>query len=104
MEKEQGKIEFLTNKKWSIKDFLKPENFIIPMSSQWKTIFDTSILIVIGYSCLTTVYVISFDIEQTPTFKIIDNIVMGFFALDFVFNFFQEYQDKEKQVGVKDHK
>ena len=33
MDIEQGKIEFLTNKRWSIKDFLKPENFIIPMSS-----------------------------------------------------------------------
>ena len=92
------------DKKVSLRDCLKPENFIISMNSQWKAIFDTSILIVIGYSCLTTVLNISFKIQQGPVLKFIDTAVLISFALDFFFNFFQEYQDKETFARVRNHK
>lgn len=58
------------------------------MNSQWKAVFDTSILLVIGYSCFTTVLYISFEIETTAFLKFIDNVVLACFALDFFFNFF----------------
>lgn len=79
------------DKKVTLRECLKAENFIISMSSQWKAVFDTSVLIVIGYSCFTTVLYISFDIKQGPFLVFIDNVVLTCFALDFVFNFFQEY-------------
>ena len=72
----------------SLKDCMKAENFIISMNSQWKAAFDTSILLVIGYSCLTTVLNISFNIETGPFLTFVDNVVLLCFALDFVFNFF----------------
>ena len=83
---------------------MKPENFIISMNSKWKTIFDTSILIVIGYSIFTTVLYISFEIKESEIISIINTMVMISFACDFVFNFFQEYLDQETQRGVKNHK
>lgn len=57
--------------------------------------FDTSILLVIGYTCFTTVFYVSFQQSQNSVIKIIDMGVTLTFAADFVFNFFQEYQDKE---------
>ena len=88
----------------SLKDCMKAENFIISMNSQWKAAFDTSILFVIGYSCLTTVLNISFNITTGPFLTFVDNLVLVCFALDFVFNFFQEYQDKETFARVRNHK
>ena len=76
------------DKKWSLKDSLKAENFIISMNSQWKAVFDTFILFVIGYSCLTTVLNISFNIQTGPFLTFVDNVVLMCFALDFFFNFF----------------
>lgn len=76
------------DKKVSLRDWLKAENFIISMNSQWKAAFDTSILLVIGYSCLTTVLNISFKIQTGPFLTFVDNVVLICFALDFFFNFF----------------
>jgi hypothetical protein len=79
------------DKKVSLRDYLRPENFIIGLDSQWKTIFDTSILLVIGYSCFTTVLYISFEIQTGPFLTFIDHIVLTGFALDFFFQFFMEF-------------
>jgi hypothetical protein len=65
------------------------------MNSQWKAVFDTSILIVIGYSCFTTVLYISFALDESKIILIINTIVMCSFAMDFVFKFFEEYLDQE---------
>lgn len=59
---EKDKVQ-TKEKKMTLRECLKPDNFIISMSSQWKAVFDTSILIVIGYSCFTTVLYISFEIK-----------------------------------------
>lgn len=64
--------------------------------------FDTSILLVIGYSCFTTVFYVSFQQTQQPIMKIIDMLVTITFFCDFVFNFFQEYQDKETFQMIRD--
>lgn len=77
---------------------------IIDIDAGWKAIFDTSILLVIGYSCFTTVFYVSFDSKISPTMKIIDNCVTLAFAMDFIFNFLQEYQDKETMNKIRDHK
>ena len=62
-EEEKSNTRYNKDKKWSLlRDGLKAENFIINMNSQWKAVFDTCILIVIGWSCFTTVLYISFDI------------------------------------------
>jgi hypothetical protein len=87
-EDEEKEKDNSNDRKCSIKELLKAENFIISMESQWKTIFDTAILFVIGYSCFTTVLYISFEIKMIPILIFIDNFVMACFAMDFFFNFF----------------
>jgi hypothetical protein len=77
---------------------------IIDLDAGWKAIFDTSILLVIGYSCFTTVFYVSFDSKISPTMRFVDSCVTFAFAMDFIFNFFQEYQDKETMNKVRDHK
>ena len=53
--------------------------------------FDNLLLIVIGYTCLTTVLFVSFQLEQNSYIIIFDYGVTIAFAADFVFNFFLEY-------------
>ena len=74
-------------KPFSCKDYFRPERLIIDLDAGWKAIFDTSILLVIGYSCFTTVFYVSFDSKISPTMKFIDNCVTLAFAMDFIFNF-----------------
>ena len=88
---------------------IKVDDFIIGSNSEWKSYFDTALLIVIGYTCLTTVFFVSYQTEQSKVMKWIDLFVMVSFAVDFVFNFFLEYQDKEtfqrirapKKIAIK---
>ena len=86
------------------RDYLKAENFIISMNSPWKTVFDTSILLVIGYSVFTSVFFVSFNVQRSRLFRIIDSGVTTVFFIDFFFNFFQEYQDKVTYTKIRDHK
>ena len=79
----------------SLRDLFAIDNFIISQNKEWKIAFDNILLIVIGYTCVTTVLFVSFQQEQSYTFKMIDMGVMFAFGLDFLFNFFQEYLDKE---------
>ena len=53
----------------SVKEFfnqfknIKLDNFIINSNSEWKQYFDTALLFVIGYTCLTTVFFVSYQTE-----------------------------------------
>ena len=51
-----------SKKKFSLKQLLKVDNFIIGLNSEWKSIFDTVLLLVIGYTCITTVFFVSYQI------------------------------------------
>lgn len=53
-----------SKKKFSLKQLLKVDNFIIGLNSEWKSIFDTVLLLVIGYTCITTVFFVSYQIVQ----------------------------------------
>ena len=73
---------------WSMSRFLnlfKLDNFIISLESSWKNVFDTSILLVIAYSCLTTVYFVSFNQPIGPELRVINWGVTIIFACDFFF-------------------
>ena len=77
---------------------------IIPYNSGWKAVFDTSILLVIGYSCFTTVYYVAFNAEYPSTIRKVDYGVTSIFFLDFIFNMMTEYIDKDTYQKVRDHK
>jgi len=65
------------------------------MSNPYKALFDNIILIVIGYTCLTTVLFISFDSQKSEMVNNIDYAVTACFAIDIILNLMMEYQDKE---------
>lgn len=74
------------------------------MDSTWKAVFDTSILVVIGYSCATSVFNVSFDVKTHGFLAILDDVVTFCFALDLIFNCFTEYKDEETFVKIRDIK
>ena len=44
-----------------IRDIFRLDNFIISQNTIWKGVFDTFILLIVGYSCITSVMYISFS-------------------------------------------
>ena len=88
----------------TLKSYLKAENFIISTESTWKNSFDTIVLVLIAYSCITTVFFVCLDVEMNIGMKNFDYVVTVFFALDFLFNFCQEYLDRETFLKVRSHK
>jgi len=44
----------------SLRDLFAIDNFIISQNKEWKIAFDNILLIVIGYTCVTTVLFVSF--------------------------------------------
>ena len=90
-------------KRWQ--DYIKAEMFIIHHDSSWKTFFDTFTLVIVTYSIFTTLYYVSFaPPTRSETMFILDEISLWVFILDFIFNFFVEYQDQETFLMIKDHK
>lgn len=53
---ENSKNKETGSKSKKLRDYLKLDNFIINENSTWKSVFDNSVLIVIGYSCHCTVF------------------------------------------------
>ena len=82
-EREEVKEKAAPKRRRKCKDLIKPDNFIIPMNSGWKAIFDTFVLFVVAYSIFTTSLYVSFDPVIPETFQIIDEIVFYVFSLDF---------------------
>ena len=76
---------------------MKLDNLIVDLNTGWKTAFDTSVLVVIGYSCATTVFQVAYRFEPAngSWMKILDWMVIMCFTLDFVFKFVEEYEDPE---------
>ena len=69
MKENENIVEKKSKEKKSLRDYLKPEYFIISQNAEWKAVFDTFNLIVIGYSCMTTVFFVTFDMKIPLTMK-----------------------------------
>ena len=82
---DEGEVET-----FSIKKYLKAENFIIPHDATWKGILDTAVLIVTAYSCVTAVCYTAykFSPKNNSFFYWIDNCITLLFCLDFFLRFF----------------
>ena len=90
------------SEEFNIRQLFDIRRYIIEQDNTYKTIFDTSILFVIAYSCFTTVYYVSFNQNPNSTLYVVDIVVNVAFLLDFIFNFLTEYKDKETLEWVKD--
>jgi hypothetical protein len=73
------------------------------MDAQWKSVFDSVVLVLTTWSCISMMFIVCFDQKMTKTLQNLDLVVTIFFAIDFVFNFFQEYPDRETFQRVRNH-
>lgn len=80
------------------------QRIIIDMDSSWKSIFDVVILVLVGYSCFTTLYYVAFGVPTNKWHIAWDLLVEYMFYLDFIFSFLQEYYDEESQQRIRDLK
>ena len=63
--------------------------------------FDIIILMLVGYSSVTSMYYVAFTTPSQVWHKALDWIVETFFYVDIVLNFFQEYRDSETYTTVR---
>lgn len=75
-------------------DFL--HKLIIHPDSKWKSIFDVFVLLLVAYSCITSLLNATFQIVQSDAMNAIYWVVESFFYLDFIFSFFQGFRDVEE--------
>jgi hypothetical protein len=80
------------------------ERIIIPHDSQYKAIFEVVILLLVGYSCVTSMLYTAFDPPTNQGIKIFEEIVEYLFMLDLVSNFFHSYVDQDSYEEVRDMK
>ena len=71
------------------------DKLVISSKSPWKSYFDISILLLVGYSCQSTLLYVAFGQPTNPFHLGIDFAVEILFYIDFIFNFFQEFIDKD---------
>ena len=83
------------NKKCFDKMYLHPED-------QFLSIFDIVMLIIIGYSCFTSAYYLTFHMTTSPALLYVEDITYICFGIDITLNFFRVFQDKEG-VWIYDH-
>lgn len=75
---------------------------IISADNQVKQYFDVFVLLLVGYSVITSLYNSAFTPPTSPIINIWDWIVEGFFYSDFFLNFFQAYYDEDDKRLVTD--
>ena len=80
------------------------ERIIISANSKWKAIFDVMILLLVGYSCVMSMFYAAFSTIENPLIMVIDQVIEGFFWMDFIMNFLQSYKHPETYEIVKDLK
>jgi len=80
------------------------EHIIISSNSKWKAIFDVFVLLLVGYSCVTSMYYAAFSNSQTNILANFDLTVEGCFWLDLFLNFLQSYKDPETYEIITDFK
>ena len=64
------------------------DKLIISSKSPWKSYFDIMILLLVGYSCQSTLLYVAFGQPTNPFHLGIDMTVEILFYIDFIFNFF----------------
>ena len=63
------------------------DKIVISMDSDWKSVFDVIILLLVGYSCFTTLYYVAFGLPTNKLHKLWDQFVEYMFYTDFFLNF-----------------
>ena len=73
---------------------------ISPKNSPMKRYFDLLVLLLVGYSCITSLYYVAF----AHSHNIFGYIVELFFVIDLVLNFFTEHINEDTHEPVRQFK
>ena len=66
--------------------------------------FDILILFSVGYSCIINMYLVAYPVDPSDGLETFNWCIEGLFYLDFIFNFFQTYQDEETFEIITDRR
>lgn len=77
---------------------------IISCDNPVKSYFDVFILLLVGYSCIMSLYNSAFTASTNSLIKIWDWVVEGFFYTDLILNFFHAYRDPDTLQPVTNYK
>lgn len=80
------------------------ERIIIDAENKWKAIFDVFILLLVGYSCVTSMLYAAFTPTDNEIQIVFDLVVEGFFWTDLILNFLQSYKHPETYETITDLK
>ena len=75
---------------------------MIDYNNPIKSYFDAFILLLVGYSCITSLYNSAFTPPTSFAMVTWNWIVEGFFYFDLIFSFFHAYHDPDHNMIVKD--
>lgn len=71
------------------------DSLIISKNSKRKSLFDIIMLLLVAYSCFTTMFYVTFGSPDNQKQIYFDYAVNVFFAIDLFLNFLVEYEDPE---------
>jgi len=57
-------------------------------------------ILLVGYSTISTIFYVSFEVEETRTLKAVEGIVFCFFLLEIIFRFVTSYEDPKTNEEV----
>lgn len=80
------------------------DSLIIGKKSARNAVFEIFILLLVAYSCFTTMFYVTFSQTQLQGQIIFDAFVNVMFFLDLVHNYFVEYEDPETFQDVREFK
>ena len=80
------------------------DKLIISSENKIKSFFDVWVLVLVGYSCVTSMYYVAFSKPTNKIHIIWDEIVEYHFYLDIVLSFFCEYRDPDTNIQERNFK
>ena len=81
------------------------ERLIIHPESKKKSLFDITVLLLVGYSCVINTVLVAYIETPDPGLKLFnDSFVETMFYLDFILSFFTGYRENDDSEIITDYK
>ena len=80
------------------------DRIIISSTNRFKSFFDVWILLLVGYSCLSSMYYLAFAKPTNEVHIYINWVIEAHFYCDLILSFFCEYTDQETNMPVREFK
>ena len=77
---------------------------VISKDNTLKAVFDVTVLLFVGYSCVTCVFYAAFNETNNELVEKFDIGIEFLFGVDLFLNFFQTYIDPETNKEIRDHR